>query len=308
MKLLIQILVCLILSVATNAQDKYYVLFDYDKDEVPDTAMAQLIKTIYTNNVARIYLEGHCDSIGSRTYNYDLSQRRVKSVEQLLVDNGFDKFKIRGRIGFGKDKPVTANNTAAARQKNRRVLVQFEFGAPIPTKPKPQKEKEIPVVAKEEPQKKLLQPKTPSNKRIIKKQLTPAQRPLALKIENFKPNALIALPNLVFQGGRHFLMNRSTASLDSLVRILKEKSDLRVEIQGHVCCTTYQLDGYDWDTRTDNLSVTRAFAIKRYLIKQGIAANRLQTRGFGGTRKLFPKEENKYQIENNRRVEIMVLP
>ena len=73
---------------------------------MPDTAMAFLVKKIYSQNITQVYLEGHCDSIGSRGYNYDLSQRRVSAVENLLVENGFDRRKINGKVGFGKDRPL----------------------------------------------------------------------------------------------------------------------------------------------------------------------------------------------------------
>ena len=155
----------------------------------------------------------------------------------------------------------------------------------------------------------MIEPKAvkPAAKKIVK-QKKPAKKPKPLKIENFKPNATIELPNLLFQGGRHYLINESNASLDTLVRILKSKPLLRIEIQGHVCCTTYQDDGYDWDTKTHNLSVNRAKAIMAFLVKKGISSTRLRTKGFGGSQKLFPSEENKYQRQRNRRVEVMILP
>jgi len=307
---------------STNAQNEYYVLFDYNQSEVPDSAMAFLVKKIYTENIKRVYLEGHCDSIGSRGYNYGLSQRRVAAVENLLVENGFDRKKISGKVGFGKDKPLTTNQDAAARQRNRRVLVKFVGG------PMPKKIEKVEIASENLKQDTLVEFKTvrpiktssshlmvnpkkvkvPSSTNKIVQQKKPAKKPKALKIENFKPNETIALPNLLFQGGRHFLINQSSASLDTLVRILKNKPLIRIEIQGHVCCTTYQDDGYDWDTRTHNLSENRANAIKAFLVMKGISSTRLRTKGFGGSQKLFPEEENQYQRQRNRRVEVMVLP
>ena len=135
----------------------------------------------------------------------------------------------------------------------------------------------------------------------------PAAQPKELKRENFTTNSTIALPNLLFMGGRHILMNGSHASLDTLLQILIEKPSLRIEIQGHVCCTTFQADGFDWDTGTDDLSEQRARAIQAYLVRHGISSTRLRIKGFGGRRKLFPEEENEIQRQQNRRVEVMVL-
>ncbi len=326
MKLILNILLCILVGNISRAQQSYYVLFEYNKAVVPDTAMAFLIKTIYTNNVKQIYLEGHCDSIGSRGYNYALSERRVQAVEQLLVDNGFDRKKIEGKVGFGKDKPLAKNNSPEARQKNRRVLVRFSLGPSLaksnivvrkPITKKPEKIKGLTTekvrlkVVKDDNAKEgssFLRMSTASKSKKIIKQQKPAKPPKELKIENFTPNSTIALPNLLFQGGRHFLIKQSTPSLDTLLRILKAKPEIRIEIQGHVCCTTYHADGYDWDTRTDNLSVNRAKAIKAYLVKRGISSTRLKTKGFGGSKKLYPQEEDEFQRQQNRRVEVMVLP
>ncbi len=302
MKLAVKICCLMLLGFSCSAQSTYYVLFEYDKAEVPDTAMAFLIKTVYKNDVSFVYLEGHCDSIGSRGYNYELSQRRVKAVEQLLIDNGFDAKKIEGKVGFGKDKPRAINSSAENRQKNRRVMVRFAIDG----------EKELPLSSA----KKTTVEKPPQKKTVTKRddflsvtQLpesdeqkalqTPATKPKELKSENFTPNSVIALPNLLFQGGRHYLLNRSTPSLDTLLKILKAKPLLRIEIQGHVCCTTTEIDGFDFDTGTSDLSVRRAVAIKTFLIENGISSARLKTKGFGGSSKLFPKEETETEKQNN---------
>ena len=325
MKSVVNILVCLLLCGFCTAQPKeYYVLFEYDKSIVPDTAMAYLIKTIYSNNIQHIYLEGHCDSIGSRGYNYALSERRVKAVEELLVQNGFERKKISGKVGFGKDKPLTSNSSAEARQKNRRVLVRFGGITPIPKKSKPVITKSklnpemtessahtVRVKKTKAPPKELGIPVGRNSYKTDKKKKAqspaPVVQPKKLKRENFIKGATIALPNLNFQGGRHYLLSRSTATLDTLLDILQENPKLTIEIQGHVCCTTFEPDGYDVDLGTPNLSETRAQAIKAFLVKKGISSTRIATKGFGGSRKLYPDEENAFQREHNRRVEVKII-
>lgn len=68
---------------------------------------------------------GGTDSVGSAAYNYDLSQRRARSVVQYLA-SGYGvpphKFYL---IGIGKDQAVASNRTAAGRAKNRRVEIQL---------------------------------------------------------------------------------------------------------------------------------------------------------------------------------------
>lgn len=328
MKLVVNLFFGLLLSISTYAQQtEYYVLFEYNKSEVPDSAMAFLIKTVYNNEVDKIYLEGHCDSIGSKRYNYALSAKRVKAVEDLLIENGFDAKKIIGKVGFGKDQPITPNSSDSARQKNRRVLVKFSGIRSIIkekkqlVKEEPKKEKEKKIGAASLRVKKTKTPKKElgiaisrnsynietTKTKVQEKTTEPAPKPKTLKRENFVKDATIALPGLNFQGGRHFLLRKSSTTLDTLLVILKEHPNMVVEIQGHVCCTTTEPDGFDIDLQTPNLSLTRAIAVKAFLVKNGVSSSRLKTKGFGGTKKLFPKEENPFQRERNRRVEIKVL-
>ncbi len=69
----------------------------------------------------RLVIEGHTDSDGSSMYNERLSLQRAMNVEKYLVDlHGLDGDKIIAD-GWGERKPVAPNDTAANKQKNRRV-------------------------------------------------------------------------------------------------------------------------------------------------------------------------------------------
>ena len=72
-----------------------------------------------------LQITGGTDSTGSAAYNYDLSQRRARSVVQYLASQHnvpAHKFYL---IGIGKDREVASNATAAGRAKNRRVEIQL---------------------------------------------------------------------------------------------------------------------------------------------------------------------------------------
>lgn len=64
---------------------------------------------------------GHTDSDGSAETNQSLSEKRAAAVRQYLLAN----FKIKSNnlrtIGKGESDPVTSNNTAEDKAKNRRV-------------------------------------------------------------------------------------------------------------------------------------------------------------------------------------------
>lgn len=284
-------IVLLVVSLNSMAQSPYYVLFEYDKAQVPDTAMAALIKIIYTQNVQSIYLEGHCDSVGSKQYNYALSERRVAAVKSLLVDNGFAANKITGKVGFGKDRPLNDNKTDNDRQLNRRVLVKFITGDNVPKKN---------IIEKEN----VTQQKI-NNQPLLKKVVVENRKPFTAK--NFTKNSLISIPNLLFPGGRHIFYPSSKPILDSLYNIMKNNPNLIVEIQGHVCCTTYHLDGFDRDTYTDNLSENRARAVFSFLVSRGIDYKRMKVKGYGGSRKINEDESSEALRSVNRRVDVLIL-
>ena len=70
---------------------------------------------------ANAVIEGHTDSSGSRAYNQGLSERRAKAVHDYLVDNANVDADRLSHAGFGEDRPIADNETAAGKQKNRRV-------------------------------------------------------------------------------------------------------------------------------------------------------------------------------------------
>ncbi|HTV04051.1 MAG TPA: OmpA family protein [Acidobacteriaceae bacterium] len=79
------------------------------------------------NGVKGYILEvtGGTDSTGPAAYNYDLSQRRARSVVQYLAAKyGVPPHKFY-LIGIGKDREVAPNSTAAGRAENRRVTIQL---------------------------------------------------------------------------------------------------------------------------------------------------------------------------------------
>ena len=76
-----------------------------------------------------IELGGHTDSIGSDENNLSLSQDRVNSVRQFLVDNGINEDRISA-VGYGETQPVATNKTEEGRKKNRRVEVKITEIAP----------------------------------------------------------------------------------------------------------------------------------------------------------------------------------
>ncbi|WP_099827045.1 OmpA family protein [Oceaniglobus indicus] len=72
----------------------------------------------YPNSIVEV--QGHTDNTGSSAYNQDLSQRRAAAVTSILAANGVSSGRLRA-VGFGEDRPVAENLSAAGRAQNRRV-------------------------------------------------------------------------------------------------------------------------------------------------------------------------------------------
>lgn len=126
-------------------------------------------------------------------------------------------------------------------------------------------------------------------------------------VDSLEAGDQLVLDHLYFQPGRHFLVEESIPHLKELVLILRKHPNLKIELQGHVCCAPKGRDGLDRDTKTFDLSENRAHNIYEYLVENGIDSSRLSHRGFARTRPVYPRENNEAQKQANRRVEIKVL-
>jgi outer membrane protein OmpA-like peptidoglycan-associated protein len=101
------------------------VLFDTGRAELKSGAsrkMDQLAQFLVEHPDRRVQIEGFTDSIGTDSYNQDLSQRRADAVKSALISRGVQPSRI-GTEGYGKAYPVANNTDSGGRQLNRRVEV-----------------------------------------------------------------------------------------------------------------------------------------------------------------------------------------
>lgn len=80
----------------------------------------RLAKIMQDNPSIEIKLSGHTDNQGDPAKNVQLSEERVKVVEEYLVAKGINTSRISGQ-GFGGAKPIASNATEETRKLNRRV-------------------------------------------------------------------------------------------------------------------------------------------------------------------------------------------
>jgi OOP family OmpA-OmpF porin len=103
--------------------------FDFDKDVVRSRHHGDVKKiadTLRRYPRANVELEGHTDNMGDDAYNMSLSKRRVDSVKRYLVEKFNVKASRISTVGYGESKPVASNDTAAGRQRNRRVVANIQ--------------------------------------------------------------------------------------------------------------------------------------------------------------------------------------
>jgi outer membrane protein OmpA-like peptidoglycan-associated protein len=103
-------------------KDKVY--FDTDKATIQKKSfglLEQVAKVIVGHpEILHVIIEGHTDNVGKPAHNQDLSQNRAESVKSFLVSHGVQGDRLDAK-GFGQDKPIDDNKTAAGRANNRRV-------------------------------------------------------------------------------------------------------------------------------------------------------------------------------------------
>ncbi len=124
----------------------------------------------------------------------------------------------------------------------------------------------------------------------------------AIKDKDLMPleaNSTVVLKNILFARAKPDVLPSSYPSLLKLAKTLARKPDVVIQVEGHT-------DNVGDSEALLDLSLSRADAIRSYLILNGAKSNQVKTKGFGATR---PITRNRSEIERskNRRVEIRVL-
>ncbi len=74
----------------------------------------------------RVLVEGHTDTVGNDDVNRALSQRRAIAVRDWLLQNVAISSDRISAIGYGESRPIAPNDTAAGRERNRRIEVVID--------------------------------------------------------------------------------------------------------------------------------------------------------------------------------------
>jgi len=72
----------------------------------------------------RVEIAGHTDSDGNADFNQRLSQSRVDTVRNALIQQGIAATRLEA-VGYGETRPLVPNTSAENKQKNRRVEINI---------------------------------------------------------------------------------------------------------------------------------------------------------------------------------------
>jgi OmpA-OmpF porin, OOP family len=120
-----------------------------------------------------------------------------------------------------------------------------------------------------------------------------------ISLTPIEENAMIILNNVFFAFDKSTLKPESYPELDHLVGLMNDRPTMQVEITGHT-------DPLGTEAYNLNLSERRARSVTAYLVKKGIAADRIITTFFGEAQ-LIDKSNTKEGNRKNRRVEFKII-
>jgi outer membrane protein OmpA-like peptidoglycan-associated protein len=257
---------------------RLYFAINETSSSLNNSRMDSALKAI-NGTLMDVGVYGYADFLSNDPYNLALSQKRAEQVKKYLLSKASPS-QLNFYACEGKGEIFSKENTSSEGEpRQRRVDIYFEPLTII----------NISEARLETPKDSV--PKTESKK----------------KIEDLKTGESMAIEGLSFVPGRHVILNSSAPALQKLLQTLKANPKLKVEIQGHVCCTDNGEDGVDLDTREKKLSENRAKAIYDYLVDKGISPSRLTYKGYARTKPKEPVEDSLEKEQANRRVEIMIM-
>ncbi|MDF1673702.1 MAG: OmpA family protein [Vicingaceae bacterium] len=103
----------------------------------------------------------------------------------------------------------------------------------------------------------------------------------------------VVLKNVFFETDKFDLKKKSKIELDKLVQFLQKNTTVTIELDGHT-------DNVGNAKANLTLSNNRAKAVYDYLTDQGVAKERLSTKGFGDTKPISSNETELGRAENRR--------
>ncbi len=120
-----------------------------------------------------------------------------------------------------------------------------------------------------------------------------------LYLTPLKRGSNVTLNSVFFEQSAYQLLPASSAELDRLAGMLRDRPTMEIQLEGH----TDNQGEFEANLR---LSQLRVDAVKKYLTEHGVEAARIRTKGWGATKPVSSNHSEDYR-RKNRRVEITVV-
>lgn len=119
------------------------------------------------------------------------------------------------------------------------------------------------------------------------------------KVERVGEGILITFDSgLLFNTNSSDVSTTTKANLDQLSTTLKKYDDTNILVEGHT-------DATGEDAYNKKLSDKRAGSVQSYLVSQGVANNRIETKGYGESQPISDNDTDAGR-QSNRRVEVAI--
>ncbi|HKC68886.1 MAG TPA: OmpA family protein [Bacteroidia bacterium] len=135
-------------------------------------------------------------------------------------------------------------------------------------------------------------------------------------LEPLKAGENVVMKSIYFYPNTYALKKSSLGELEKLLQFLVNNPNIHVEIQGHTNGDhhiaknkAYSTLGEEWNFEgsAKALSQKRAETIKKYLETNGITADRIMAKGYGGKQPIIKDPQTNEEGQLNIRVELVIL-
>lgn len=292
MKFFIQLVIFLSFSTLAIGQSQFSIYFDSNKYELTSLESNKLNQWISSNPKVKIVgIHGFCDEDGSSSFNDTLAKNRINFVYTFI------KNKIAIRDDFKTRSFGELHTLSKIKAENRKVTLFYIEANDL------SRENQI-LGIKEEP---IQLPKAvikyPEKLVFDNPDGTSSEYKLDVafmqKMTEAGVGQKLKLENLNFIINTYIVVQQSKGKMYELLLVMKNNPNLKIEIQGHLCCMP--VDRLD-------LSTQRAKSINNFLVANGINEERITFKGFGSTQPIYAlPEKDEVQRSANRRVEILIV-
>ncbi|MGE5276066.1 MAG: OmpA family protein, partial [Acidobacteriota bacterium] len=139
--------------------------------------------------------------------------------------------------------------------------------------------------------------RTRAERDALSQRLTGALSHVA-ETKNTARGIVVSLPDILFDTNKATLKSGAQVTLGKLSGVLSVFPDLNLRIEGYT-------DSTGTDAINNKLSKNRAASVVAFLAKQGIAASRMTSEGYGSKYPVSPNDTRQGRARN-RRVEIVL--